>query len=174
MALIDTAPCGNRVLTCLVDVCLKVIAHLTDNEHLLVFHDALPVVILKESLDVILHFALRPLVHLVAHKLEARWEDRGEHEREWDCVIAWHKLRHVDNVAGALEVHNLPLRFSFDLACLLASINIVTLGIHPAYFLSSLDLDHDLSGRSWNLKTNIDCSSYHSTWVIDLTCSLHS
>ena len=73
VALVDAAPCGDRMLTCLIDVCLKVIAHLTYNEHLLVFHDALPVVILKESLDVILYFTLGPLVHLVAHKLEARW-----------------------------------------------------------------------------------------------------
>jgi len=72
-ALIDAAPCGNRMFTNLIDVSLEVIAHFTDYEHLLVFHDALPMMILEESLNVILHFALGPLVHLMAHKLEARW-----------------------------------------------------------------------------------------------------
>ena len=79
-ALIDAAPCADRMFTSLIDVSLEVVAHLADNEHLFVFHDALSVVILEESLNMILHFSLGPLVHLMTHKLETRREDRGQHE----------------------------------------------------------------------------------------------
>lgn len=72
-ALIDAAPSCDRMLTGLIDVSLEVITHLTDYEHLLVFHDALSMMILEERLNVILHFALGSLMHLMAHKLEARW-----------------------------------------------------------------------------------------------------
>ena len=71
-------------------------------------------------------------------------------------------------------MHYFSLSFSLDLTLLLSSILSIRFGIHPADFLSSLHLDHDLSGGSWNLKTNIDGSSYHSAWIVDLTCSLHS
>jgi hypothetical protein len=158
----------------LVDVCLEVISHLTDNEHLFVFHDAFAMVIFEESLNVILHFALGLLVHLVAHKLEARREDRWKHELERDCVVSRHELRHVDNIAWILEMQDLSLCFSLDLSLLLSSIYMVSLSVHPANFLSSLDLDHDLSCWSWNLETNIYCSTNHCTWIIDLTCCLHS
>ena len=69
-ALVNAAPGGDRVLTRLIDVGLEVVAHLADNQHLLVFHDTLAVMILEESLDVILYLALRSLVHLVTHELE--------------------------------------------------------------------------------------------------------
>ena len=72
-ALIDAAPCGDRMFTNLIDVSLEVISHFTDYEDLLVFHDALPMMILEECLNVILHFSLGSLMHLMAHKLEARW-----------------------------------------------------------------------------------------------------
>ena len=78
--MIDAAPSGDRMFTSLIDVSLEVVAHLADNEHLFVFHDALSVVILEESLDVILHFTFGPLVHLMTHKLETGREDRGQHE----------------------------------------------------------------------------------------------
>ena len=79
-ALINAAPSCDCMLTSLIDVSLEVIAHLTDYEHLLVFHDAFSMMILEESLNVILHFALGPLVHLMTHKLETGREDRGQHE----------------------------------------------------------------------------------------------
>lgn len=71
-------------------------------------------------------------------------------------------------------MHNLSLSLSLDLTSLLSSIYIIRFGIHPANFLSSLNLDHDLSGGSWDLKTNVDCSTHHSAWIIDLTGSLNS
>jgi len=71
-------------------------------------------------------------------------------------------------------MHDFSLSFSLDLTRLLSSVYIMSFGIHPADFLSSLHLDHDLSGGSWNLKTNIDGSSYHSAWIVDLTCGLNS
>ena len=78
--MIDAAPCGDRMFTSLIDVSLEVVAHLADNEDLFVFHDTLSMVILEESLDVILHFSLGPLVHFMTHKLETGREDRGKHE----------------------------------------------------------------------------------------------
>jgi len=71
-------------------------------------------------------------------------------------------------------MHNLSLSLSLDLTSLLSSIYIMSFAIHPAHLLSSLNLDHHLPGGSWDLKTNVDCSSHHSAWIIDLTCSLNS
>jgi hypothetical protein len=172
-ALVDTAPCGDRMLTNLIDIGLEIVAHLTNDEHLFVFHDAFAMLIFEESLNVILHFALGPLVHLVTHKLETGWEVRRKHKLERDRVVTWHELRDADHVAGVLEMQNFSLSSSLDLTLLLSSINIVSFCVHPAHFLSSLNLDHDLSGGSGNLKSNVDCSSDHSAWIIDLTCSLH-
>ena len=70
-------------------------------------------------------------------------------------------------------MHDLSVRSSLHLSLLLSSFNVMSLSIHPTDFLSSLDLNHDLSGRSRDCQTNVDGSCNQGARIVDLTGCLH-
>lgn len=71
----------------MADVLLEGIAHLSQDEDLLVSHQLFFVGIHHTRLDGVLYLALWLLPDVLVNKLEARWEIRGNDEGEGDGVV---------------------------------------------------------------------------------------
>ena len=90
-------------------VLLEGIAHLSQDEDLLVSHQLFFVSIQHARLDGVLYLALWLLPDVLVNKLEARREIRGHDEGEGDGVVTRDKLVHRENVGRRLEFEDMLL-----------------------------------------------------------------
>ncbi len=90
--LIHAAPSGDSIGLVLVNVDLKGISLLSNDENLLVLHHGFLFLIFKDSLDVILHLSFHFLMAILLIQ-DARGEASRKLELEGDGIVTWHESR---------------------------------------------------------------------------------
>ena len=157
----------------MADVLLEGIAHLSQDEDLLVSHQLLLVGIQHARLDGVLYLALWLLPDVLINELEARWEIRGHDEGEGDGVVTRDKLVHGENVGRRLESEDILLVTALHLERLLAAINLTSLSVLEAYLFDSFHVDHDLLGLTVAGASDGDAPGDHRARVVELAVGLH-